>query len=67
MADDKMDRVKAPETHLPRGVGRDQRVSRGFRTGRRPISPRGGGRAWINGREVGGVDPRYRHLDCSYD
>lgn len=26
-----------------------------------------GGRAWINGREVGGTDPRYAHLDRSYD
>lgn len=25
------------------------------------------GRAWINGNEVGGVDPRFSHLDRSYD
>jgi hypothetical protein len=25
------------------------------------------GRAWINGREVGGGDPRYDHLAVSYD
>ena len=25
------------------------------------------GRAWINGSEVGGTDPRYAHLDRSYD
>ena len=25
------------------------------------------GRAWINGREVGGTDPRYQHLAESYD
>jgi hypothetical protein len=25
------------------------------------------GRAWINGAEVGGPDPRYAHLDRSYD
>ena len=25
------------------------------------------GRAWINGREVGGTDPRYAHLSQSYD
>ena len=25
------------------------------------------GRAWINGDEVGGSDPRYAHLDDSYD
>ena len=26
-----------------------------------------GGRAWINGREVGGTDPRHAALDRSYD
>jgi hypothetical protein len=26
-----------------------------------------GGRAWINGTEVGGTDPRFAHLDRSYD
>jgi hypothetical protein len=26
-----------------------------------------GGRAWINGREVGGTDPRFAHLNRSYD
>jgi hypothetical protein len=25
------------------------------------------GRAWINGREVGGTDPRFAHLNDSYD
>jgi hypothetical protein len=25
------------------------------------------GRAWINGSEVGGSDPRYAHLNHSYD
>jgi hypothetical protein len=25
------------------------------------------GRAWLNGREVGGRDPRYTHLDDSHD
>jgi hypothetical protein len=25
------------------------------------------GRAWINGDEVGGSDPRYAHLNRSYD
>jgi len=67
VADAKITPMKAGVTHLPRGLGRDQRGSRRFRPGHRPLSPRGGGRAWINGREVGGADPRYRHLDCSYD
>jgi hypothetical protein len=26
-----------------------------------------GGRAWINGNEVGGSDPRFAHLNRSYD
>jgi hypothetical protein len=33
------------------------------RFGRPPIT----GRAWVNGREVGGRDPRYVHLGDSYD
>ncbi len=28
---------------------------------------RHGGRAWINGAEVGGADPRFAHLSASYD
>jgi hypothetical protein len=28
---------------------------------------RSSGRAWINGREVGGTDARYAHLGRSYD
>ncbi len=35
---------------------------------RRALAPRSGsGRAWINGREVGGQNPRYAHLHRSYD
>ena len=30
-----------------------------------PAPPRG--RAWINGREVGGPDPRFAHLSRSHD
>ena len=26
-----------------------------------------GGRVWLNGREVGGVDPRYTYLEASHD
>ncbi|HEX4720752.1 MAG TPA: hypothetical protein VH300_19685 [Thermoleophilaceae bacterium] len=32
-----------------------------------PKPPAGHGRAWINGSEVGGTDPRFAHLDRSYD
>ena len=34
---------------------------------RRRVSPRPLGRAWINGREVGGRDARFVHLEGSYD
>jgi hypothetical protein len=37
---------------------------------RRPLPAAGSpgrGRAWINGREVGGGDPRFDHLAVSYD
>jgi hypothetical protein len=33
---------------------------------RPPLFPNGG-RAWINGSEVGGPDPRFVHLNRSYD
>lgn len=26
-----------------------------------------GGRAWLNGREAGGTDPRYMHLEAWHD
>jgi hypothetical protein len=28
---------------------------------------RGGGRVWVNGRELGGTDPRHEHLALSFD
>jgi hypothetical protein len=28
---------------------------------------RGGGRLWVNGRELGGTDPRHSHLALSFD
>lgn len=39
---------------------------------KRPPKPRESlwkstGRAWINGAEVGGPDPRFAHLNRSYD
>jgi hypothetical protein len=44
---------------------RDLRVLRAIEARRRlqPI----GGRAWINGRELGGTDPRFAHLTRSHD
>ena len=38
---------------------------RGLRDPRQRV-PRGG-RAWVNGCEVGGEDPRYEHLSGSHD
>ena len=34
---------------------------------RRRLTDRRTGRVWINGAEVGGADPRFRHLSRSYD
>jgi hypothetical protein len=44
----------------------DRRVGRAI-DARRDLTTRRGGRAWINGREVGGSDPRYIHLSESHD
>jgi hypothetical protein len=67
MSETKMPPMKTPVHTLPRGGGRDQRMSRVIDARRRLSSPRGGGRAWINGREVGGPDSRYAHLSAIYD
>jgi hypothetical protein len=53
------------ETSLPRGFRRGQRLPRATEA-RRPVGRRRG-RAWINGREVGGTEPRYAHLTVSHD
>jgi hypothetical protein len=44
---------------------RDARIPRVIEA-RRRLS-RSTGRAWVNGREVGGEDQRYAHLGRSYD
>ena len=44
----------------------DRRVGQAIKA-RDDLATRGVGRAWLNGREVGGADPRYTHLDASYD
>jgi len=67
VSESRLPHVKRPVASLPRGSDRDQRMSRTIQARRRLISPRGGGRVWINGREVGGQDPRYAHLASSYD
>lgn len=60
--------------HTPLLPFRDARAPRGRDDGGAGRQPREGravkiknGRAWINGREVGGTDPRFAHLDHSYD
>jgi hypothetical protein len=50
---------------LPQGARRAERLARKVLRDRRERAS--GGRAWINGREVGGPDPRYAHLARSYD
>ena len=53
---------------MPPDGTRDRTLSQVIRARRRLSAvPGGGGRAWINGREVGGADPRYGHLGRSYD
>jgi hypothetical protein len=47
-------------------TGGERRVERAIEA-RRDLTDGRGGRSWINGREVGGVDPRYAHLSTSYD
>ena len=52
----------------PRVAARQRTLSRVVQARRRPETlPRGAGRAWINGREVGGSGARYGHLGQSYD
>ena len=65
--DENISTVKHPAVDLPRARDRGRGVSRAIRARRHLTSPRGGGRAWINGREVGGADPRYAHLGTVND
>jgi hypothetical protein len=56
---------------LPEGRQRERRLERAIEARRRLAdsadAPRLGGRAWINGEEVGGADPRFAHLSASHD
>jgi hypothetical protein len=45
----------------------DRRVGQVIKARRELASQRVGGRAWLNGREVGVADPRYTHLEASHD
>ncbi len=48
---------------FPSGIARYRRVAR-VADVRQAVRR---GRVWVNGREVGGTDPRYAHLAASYD
>ncbi len=63
----KISSMRPPVTDPSRPARRDQRLLRTIQARRRLDSPRPGGRAWINGREVGGPNPRYAHLSGTYD
>ena len=56
---------------IPQGRRRERRLELVIEARRRLAdsadAPRLGGRAWINGEEVGGVDPRFAHLSASHD
>jgi len=52
------------ELHRADGDPRVGQIARA----RRDLATKGiGGRVWLNGREFGGADPRYRRLDASHD
>lgn len=57
---------EAPVIPLRAARERRARTSRAIEARRRLNSPRGG-RAWINGREVGGASERFRHLGRTHD
>lgn len=53
-------------TRTPRRRQGSRRLAQAIEA-RKRLNAEGRGRAWINGREVGGLDPRYAHLARSYD
>lgn len=55
-----------PRTDVPVGRHSDQRLRRAAEA-RRRVEGAHRGRAWINGKEVGGADPRFAHLATTYD
>jgi len=60
MRDPKMQRMASQVLQLPRRPARRRRP--------RPRPHHDcSGRAWINGREVGGTDPRFEHLAVAHD
>jgi hypothetical protein len=45
----------------------DRRVGQTIKASRELATHRVRGRAWLNGRELGGADPRYMQLEASHD
>ena len=61
-----LEAMKSSVTPLPSGPDREERLARAANR-RRDRRERSRGRAGINGREVGGTQPRFAHLTASYD
>ena len=53
-------------SNLPRGKRRGQRLVFSAEAARQSPA-KGTGRAWINGREVGGTQGRFAHLGIGHD
>ncbi|MBN1529944.1 MAG: hypothetical protein JW895_12845 [Thermoleophilaceae bacterium] len=58
--------MKSSVTELRRATTPRAQSGRGVRPGGRRAG-RPPGRAWLNAREVGGVDPRWAHLGETHD
>ena len=60
--------IEERRRRLSRAVAARRRFDRApFPSERRRGEQRAGGRAWVNGVEVGGTDPRHLPLALSYD
>lgn len=60
--------VKPRDPNFLQGASRHRMVTRVVQARRHlDTYPRGAGRAWINGREVGGPDVRFGHLARTHD
>ena len=58
-------RMRATVVPMTAARARDPRIPRVIEARRQLSRPTG--RVWVNGREVGGDDPRYAHLGRTYD
>lgn len=55
------------ERRIARAVTARRRLDGSPSAARRDPEPRTGGRAWLNGTELGGTDPRHAALALSHD